>query len=117
MSNLQRFLDWFEGYDENIEGAPTPKQWERIRLKIADLSATIGDEPEVRATASRAHEEELAPKKPKTTAQWTAQAKAFLIEHGFDPESADAVLEDVTPDLSLDPIAIAREAAGPAAFQ
>lgn len=110
MSSLRRFLDWFEGFNENIEEQPTPKQWERIKAKVEDLYANVGEEPEPGMIAAHVPQ---APKKPETPAQWKSAAKAFLIEHGFDPESADDILANVPVDLSVDPAIVARSAAGP----
>lgn len=38
MSSLPEFLAWFDGFSENIEGAPTEKQWTRIKERIARLA-------------------------------------------------------------------------------
>lgn len=51
---LRDFLNWFEGISENIEAAPTEKQWARIKdrietLKTATASAAVA--PPVAATA------------------------------------------------------------------
>lgn len=32
---LNEFKAWFEGYTESIEGAPSKKQWERIKGQVA----------------------------------------------------------------------------------
>ena len=45
MSSLPEFLAWFDGFSENIEGAPNAKQWERIKARIGKLSV-----PEVLST-------------------------------------------------------------------
>lgn len=38
MTDLKRFLAWFDGYSENIEGAPSEKQWARIKEEIGKIS-------------------------------------------------------------------------------
>lgn len=36
---LQEFKSWLEGFSENIEGAPSTKQWERIQEQIQKVRA------------------------------------------------------------------------------
>lgn len=36
--NLSEFKAWFEGFTENLSGAPTPVQWTRIQAKIAEIT-------------------------------------------------------------------------------
>lgn len=35
--NLSEFKSWFEGFTENLDGVPNPKQWARIRAKIGEI--------------------------------------------------------------------------------
>lgn len=51
---LRDFLNWFEGISENIEAAPTEKQWARIKeridtLKTATVSAPVAPQMAVSA--------------------------------------------------------------------
>ena len=39
MSDLRDFLNWFDGFAENIEKTPTAKQWAKIKERVASLSA------------------------------------------------------------------------------
>lgn len=44
----QEFKAWFEGFSEQMEGAPNKKQWTRIKEKIAlisDVQIVIGRQP------------------------------------------------------------------------
>lgn len=42
---LRDFLNWFEGISENIEAAPTEKQWARIKERIEKLKAATASPP------------------------------------------------------------------------
>lgn len=35
---LSEFKAWFSGFTESMEGAPTEKQWERIKARVAEIS-------------------------------------------------------------------------------
>jgi hypothetical protein len=35
---LSEFKAWFEGYTESLEGAPTEKQFKRIKAKVAEIT-------------------------------------------------------------------------------
>jgi len=35
--SVQRFLDWFEGFSDNLEGAPDDEQWDKIKARIFAL--------------------------------------------------------------------------------
>ena len=37
---LQEFKAWFEGFSENIDGAPTDKQWKKIKAKVGEIDNT-----------------------------------------------------------------------------
>lgn len=37
--NLPEFRAWFEGFTENMTGAPTERQWERIKEEIENISS------------------------------------------------------------------------------
>jgi len=37
MSDLRDFLNWFDGFAENIEKTPSPKQWGKIKERVAAL--------------------------------------------------------------------------------
>jgi hypothetical protein len=34
---LDEFKAWFEGFTEGMEGAPTAKQWKRIKERVAEI--------------------------------------------------------------------------------
>jgi hypothetical protein len=36
---LSEFKAWFEGFTDNIDGAPTPEQWAKVKEKVALLSS------------------------------------------------------------------------------
>ena len=37
---LSEFKAWFEGYTEGLDGAPTEKQFKRIKAKVAEITGT-----------------------------------------------------------------------------
>lgn len=37
---LAEFKAWFEGFAENIDGAPTPEQWARVAEKLDEVCET-----------------------------------------------------------------------------
>lgn len=37
--NLTQFKAWFEGYTEEMDGAPTTKQWKKIKAKVGEITA------------------------------------------------------------------------------
>ncbi len=102
---LRRFLDWFEGYAENIDKCPTEKQWQRIVSKIADLQSA----PDEAVVANHATSEPVGG--AGTTAWWKNQVLAALEEQGYDPESAREVMAMIPIDLNADPQAVAARAA------
>lgn len=119
MSDLKSFLDWFEGFAENIKKQPTPDQWRRIKARVADLqkmpirqSAAYTEEGMPAVTTPKP---EKRMDKPKSARQWKAQYKGYLIEHGMDEESAKDFTDMVTVDLDMDPEYIARQDLGPMA--
>lgn len=34
---LAEFKAWFEGFTEDMDAAPTPKQWKRIKARVAQI--------------------------------------------------------------------------------
>jgi hypothetical protein len=38
---LAEFKAWFEGFTEDMEGAPTPKQWKRIKDRVKQIDGTV----------------------------------------------------------------------------
>ena len=38
---LNEFKAWFEGFTEMMEGAPTEKQWRRIKARVVDISNDV----------------------------------------------------------------------------
>lgn len=36
--NLQEFKAWFEGFTENMKGAPSEKAWKRIQERVAEIT-------------------------------------------------------------------------------
>lgn len=103
--SLRRFLDWFEGYAENIDKCPNDKQWQRIVSKITELQSA----PQESAAVEQAQAEPIGG--AGTTAWWKKQVLAELEEQGYDPESAKEVLAMIPIDLNADPQAVAARAA------
>ena len=105
--SLRDFLNWFEGFAENIEAAPTAKQWQRIVATIADLQSAPAEAEAV--VANHATTEPVGG--AGTTAWWKSQVLAALEEQGYDPESAREVMAMIPIDLNADPQAVAARAA------
>ena len=105
MSDLAHFLSWFEGYAENIEEAPTAKQWGRIREKIEALSARKAT---AETSAAAALPKSAAEPRVHTKASWIAAYKAEMIDRGIDPDSAAEILEGDPIDTESDPVQRAR---------
>lgn len=36
---LSEFKAWFEGFTENIDGQPNKKQWQRIKIRVGEISS------------------------------------------------------------------------------
>jgi hypothetical protein len=39
MTELRDFLNWFDGFAENIDKTPNQKQWDKIKQRVAELKA------------------------------------------------------------------------------
>ena len=39
MNDLRDFLNWFDGFAENINKQPSPKQWTKIKERVAGLQS------------------------------------------------------------------------------
>ena len=37
---LSEFKAWFAGYAEEMDGPPTPKQWEKIKERVGKIDGT-----------------------------------------------------------------------------
>lgn len=37
---LAEFKAWFEGFTESLDGAPSEKQWKRIKARVAEIDGT-----------------------------------------------------------------------------
>lgn len=94
--NLRSFLDWFEGYAENIDKAPTPKQWNRIVDKVKALQAASGDAAPVAALTNGS-----APVGGEAT---TARFKAEVLRILQDNDILNLDEEDAQAELRKTPI-------------
>lgn len=97
MSSVQSFLDWFEGFAENIDGAPTDKQWGRVVERIKRLTVDH-HQPQVQAmqpTIAAQPQTQISNANvlPSTPEQWCERFMTEMMEHGIDPESAAEYLE------------------------
>lgn len=112
---LNDFLNWFSGYAENIEKAPTAKQWSRIVAKVKDLSVSHASSEVQRTVTDLAASSPVAapaPRgdaKPTTATAWKSQYQAALIEGGCDDETASDFTNDVKVDMSTPPRDAAAE--------
>lgn len=37
--HLSEFKAWFDGFTEEMDGAPTPKQWKKIKDRVKEITA------------------------------------------------------------------------------
>ena len=42
---LAEFEAWLEGFEEAIEGAPTPEQWAKVKSRLSEVEADVRVEP------------------------------------------------------------------------
>lgn len=132
MTNLRDFLNWFEGFSENLDKAPNAKQWAKIKERLLALkdyaeAAEAAAPPVSTSVAVQAQASPGVPAPPQnesadpvpggthTTERWKRQVKAALEEAGFDPESAAEVIagKGFVVDLNADPkVVAARVVAG-----
>lgn len=112
MADVKEFLSWFSGFAENIEEAPSEKQWQRVKAKIEELRAApvyagapFPPPPVVTPPAPLA--------KPTNATQWRAQYQGALIELGADMDSAKEFAASVAVDLNVSPRAQAESDIGP----
>lgn len=121
MSEITSFLDWFDGFCENLTKQPTPKQWARVVDRINQLRAleptkTISSEALRAAEEARAMAPKPQPKaKPTTQSQWISQYTSALETLGVDPESARDFAESARKmgvDISRDPMEMAHQELG-----
>lgn len=101
---LGDFLNWFEGFSENIEGAPNPKQWQRIVEKLGALKAST---PHVEIASPMHRPIEFVLAEPvggaATTERFRARVREILMDNetlSLDPETADAELRKARIDLT-----------------
>lgn len=124
IDDAKTFFAWFQGYTEDIDGAPSERQWKRIKGQIDELAKVIQGAPvaapAIGGTIPLSHAVEPAPKpKPKPTniSEWLLQYKEALVELGLDEESAvdftEEYGEDNPPNIALDPAAEAKANVGP----
>lgn len=55
MDALKSFLDWFEGFSDNIEEQPSKAQWDKVKGRIARLGEEVVAAPHVSPVAVDAH--------------------------------------------------------------
>lgn len=110
MSELRDFLNWFEGFSENIGKQPKPDQWEKIKTRIMALKA-FADQPVVLGPSPFPPAPAPAPalQKPTTEAQWKSQYIHFMCELGCDIDTAKEFADDMeSVDIGKDPKASAE---------
>jgi hypothetical protein len=80
--SLQRFLDWFEGFAENVGEAPTAEQWTRIREKIGVLSANgeVNSALPVNTESGFTHEKQVEASKALASLDQQAADQQIAIE-------------------------------------
>lgn len=110
MNALRDFLNWFDGFQENIETAPSEKQWGRVRERIEALRAADAASPS--PPVPPIPQAALVPTSnptPRTSEIWLAAAKKALEDMGCDPDTAREMLPEFTVDLDIEPSDAAKE--------
>lgn len=113
MMDLKQFMAWFEGYSENIEEAPTPKQWARIKARIADIdtASTVPDAGQEAKPVLIAPPVVSPPQVVSLDAKrasWLAEFEATLMMENVAPHIADEMLASVTVDFDAKAADVAR---------
>jgi hypothetical protein len=107
MSNLRDFLNWFEGFSDNLDKAPTAKQWEKIKERLLALK----DEPEAAAAPQAALPVQPVavpagvdpdPRGTTVVAKWRAAVKTLLMDT-YDEADANDELAKIPVDLNREP--------------
>ena len=112
--DINAFLDWFEGWAENIEETPTAKQWDRLRTRIAGIPRLAAGGPQqTPGSTPDAPLDEFAPGTPLANGRvamdeksWRRELRAALEDMGCDEAAMMANQEQFDP--RVDPAAIAR---------
>lgn len=109
--DLPTFLAWFEGFAENIDEAPTEKQWGRIKERIKQLQSAPAGYP-FPPPPEQAEAPAKIVAKPKTPSEWLDQYVTKLNNLGVDNETAADFASDLPKpvDMSLDPSEVAEKA-------
>jgi hypothetical protein len=101
--SLRDFLNWFEGISENIEAAPTEKQWGRIKEKLLALKVETDGSvaPIVQVASERCVD---PPIMPRQKFQRTASSYPFFIDaEGYAKNKAgDRILAADVTDILYD---------------
>lgn len=120
MSEIRSFLDWFDGFAENLNKQPTPKQWQRVVERINQLRQFAPESTkEIPEAARRAAEEaqkmtasaKRDVSKPRTEKEWLQRYQDALGDLGVDPESAKDFADQMKQmgvDIARDPKEMAQ---------
>lgn len=115
-TDLRDFLNWFNGWAENIKARPSPAQWKRLKERVAELEARgSADHPGHSvppAANGNAVPSASKPKPPATSAAkaWRARVASELEGLGIDSDEAVAMADDAVDD-GRSPADVARQLA------
>lgn len=118
--DLQRFLDWFAGYSENIKEAPDKEQWARIRERLSEIdpnSAGSTEKPSrpvpIPAEMPQPVAQPKAPAKPsKAKENSFRNAVAHeLLTLNLSQAAMDSCIAQVDPACGEEPAVLARRLA------
>jgi hypothetical protein len=107
--SLQQFVDWFEGFSENIEGdSLTPKQWQTLKSRLLALKS-VAAMAEQQGNRNGAVQPVLAepgvdpnPAGTGTTAWWKKQV-AGLLADVYEAGDIPKIMKDFPVDLNATP--------------
>ena len=98
MSDLRDFLNWFDGFAENIDKTPSQKQWGKIKERVTALrSAKPADEATAIANV-------VKPRPPAPAKRPTPSYPFIIDEQGYarNGKTKDRILPDQVSDILFD---------------
>ena len=111
MTSLPEFFAWLDGYCENIERAPSEKQWKRVIGKINEVRGlpppTQQQETNVVPIAPLVESSVQAVSTKALERSWLSEVEAHLLMGGVaDPVGA---MRDVRIDLNVSAESVAKQ--------
>lgn len=113
-AELRDFLNWFNGWAENIKARPSPAQWKRLKERVSELEARgsgADAQPRQPSAANGNAVPSIAKPKPPATSEakaWRARVASELEGLGIESDDAVAMADDAIDD-GRSPADVARQ--------